>query len=140
MLKHLVFAFVIAALPSCGRNEPLANYEPKSPREQALKNLLLEFEDGINARDAVKVGNLIHNEASIMIGRDRKILSRAGYIAILPKRLAENPPISLGIPKMSVFDYKAEVRIYMTRGDYTGLMVFNMKLDNDRWYIQSWDY
>ena len=125
---------------SCGRNEPLTNYVPKSPQEQALKRLLLDFQDGVNTLDSRKVGNLIHEKASIMIGRDRKTLSRAEYIKILPERLAENPSISLGTPKMSVSGEKAEVKIYMTRGDYNGLIVFNMKLDNNRWYIQSWNY
>ena len=140
MLKHLAFAIVIAAMISCGRNEPLTNYVPKSPQEQALKRILLDFQDGVNTLDSKKVGNLIHEKASIMIGRDRKILTRAAYINILPERLAENPSISLGTPKMSVSGEKAEVKIYMTRGDYNGLIVFNMKLDNNRWYIQSWNY
>ena len=115
MPKHLVLAIVITALISCGRNEPLADYEPKSPQEQALKNVLLDFQDGVNTLDAVKIANLIHENASIMTGRDRKILSKAEYVKILPGRLAENPAISLGKPKMSVAGNQAEVKIYMTQ-------------------------
>ena len=102
MLKYFVFVLSITALLSCGRNEPLTNYEPKSPQEQALKSVLLDFQDGVNTLDSRKVGNLIHEKASIMIGRDRKILSKAEYIKILPKRLAENPSIALGKPKPMV--------------------------------------
>jgi hypothetical protein len=75
-----------------------------------------------------------------MIGRDRKILSKSEYSTILPKRLADNPTIALGKPKMTVDGDKAEVKIYMTRGDYNGLVVFNMQMENDRWYIKSWKY
>jgi hypothetical protein len=121
MARHLVIAAVILSIISCGRNEPLADYEPKTPQEQALKGVLLNFQDGVNTLDAVKVGNLIHENASIMTGRDRKILSKAQYVKILPKRLAENPPISLGKPKLSVAGNRAEVKIYMTRGNYNGL-------------------
>jgi len=46
-----------------------------------------------------------------MIGRDRKIISKTNYIKILPERLAENPPIALGKPKMTISDNKAEVKI-----------------------------
>ena len=58
MLKHILLAILMMAIISCGRNEPIANYEPKSPQEQALKRVLLDFEDGVNTRDAKKVGNL----------------------------------------------------------------------------------
>jgi hypothetical protein len=140
MLRHFVLAIAITALVSCGRNEPLADYDPQSPQEQALKNVLLDFQDAVNTLDAIKIGNLIHENASIMIGRDREILSKAEYVKILPKRLAENPAISLGKPKMSVTGNQAEVKIYMTRGNYNGVIVYHMKLDNNRWYIQSWKY
>ena len=140
MLKHLALALAVAAILSCGQNEPLSNYEPKSPQEQALKSVLLDFQDGVNTQDSDKIGNLIHENALIMTGRERKILSRAEYIKILPLRLKEYPPIALGKPKMSVSGDKAEVKIYMTRGEYNGLIVYNMKLDNNKWYIQSWKY
>ncbi len=140
MVKYLVFAIALTAILSCGQNEPLADYEPKSPQEQALKSILLDFQNGVNTLDSDKIGNLIHEKASIMTGRDRKIISRAEYIKILPQRLVENPPIALGKPKMTVSGDKAEVKIYMTRGNYNGLIVYNMKLDNNKWYIQSWRY
>ena len=75
-----------------------------------------------------------------MTGRNRTILSKAEYIKILPKRLAENPSIALGKPKMTVSGDKAEVKIYMARGDYNSLVIFNMSLENNKWYIQSWQY
>lgn len=140
MVKHLVFAIAITAILSCGQNEPLTNYEPKSTQEQALKSILLDFEDGVNTRDSKKIGNLIHEKASMMTGRERKILSRAEYIKVLPKRLAENPPIELGKPKITISGDKAEVKIYMARGDFNSLVVFNMKLENNKWYIQGWKY
>ena len=140
MVKHLVSAMVITAMLSCGQNEPLTDYEPKSPQERALKKIMLDFQDGVNTKDSKKIENLIHENAAIMTGRDRQIISKADYIKILPIRLAENPPIALGKPKMTVSGDKAEVKIYMARGDYNGLVVFNMKLENTKWYIQGWKY
>jgi len=131
---------MILALLSCGRNDPLSTYEPKSHQEAALKSILLEFQNGVNTRDAEKIESLIHEKASIMVGRERKILSKAGYRKILPERLADNPPISLGKPKINVSGDEAEVKIYLTRGNFDGLVVYNMKLENSKWYIQSWKY
>ena len=140
MLKHLVIAVALTALLSCGQNTPLAEYEPKSPQELALKNVLSDFQDGVNKRDSKKVASFIHEKASIMLGRDRKIFSKEEYVKILPQRLAENPSIALGKPKMTVSDDNAEVKIYMARGDNNTLIIFNMRLENDKWRIQSWEY
>ena len=140
MMKQLVFFIVITVIASCGQNEPLTNYEPKSPQEQALKSILLDFQDGVNTLDAKKIESLIHPKASLMTGRERKTLSKEEYVKILPKRLAGNPSIALGKPKMTVSGDKAEVKIYMTRGNYNGLVVYNMILEDNRWYIQGWKY
>jgi len=140
IMKQLVFFIVITVIASCGQNEPLTNYEPKSPQEQALKSILLDFQDGVNTLDAKKIESLIHPKASLMTGRERKTLSKEEYVKILPKRLAGNPSIALGKPKMTVSGDKAEVKIYMTRGNYNGLVVYNMILEDNKWYIQGWKY
>lgn len=140
MVRHLVLAIAAAAILSCGQNEPLAQYEPQSPQEQALKRVLLDFQDGVNTKDSKKVADLIHENASIMTGRDRKIMSKADYLEILPKRLAENPSIALGKPKISLDGDKAEVKIYMTRGDLNVLVVYGMRMEGHQWYIYAWKY
>ena len=140
MMKQLVFFIVITVIASCGQNEPLTNYEPKSPQEQALKSILLDFQDGVNTLDAKKIETLIHPKASLMTGRERKTLSKEEYVKILPKRLAGNPSVALGKPKMTLSGDKAEVKIYMTRGNYNGLVVYNMILEDNKWYIQGWKY
>jgi len=131
---------VSIAILSCGQDTPLAAYEPKSPPEQGLKKTLLEFQEGVKAKDADKVKNLLSENASIMVGRDRQILSKKEYVEILSERLAENPPISFGKPKMTVNGDNAEVRIYVTRGDSNFLVVYDLQYENDKWYIQSWRY
>ena len=105
-----------------------------------LKGILLDFQEGVNTLDSKKIENLIHENASLMIGRERKLLSKAEYIKSLPKRLAENPSITFGKPKMTVSGDKAEIKIYMARGKYNALVVFNMIYENNKWYIESWKY
>ena len=140
MIKHFVFTLMVIMILSCGQDEPIANYEPRTPEEEALKNVLLDFQAGVNSRDTLKIINLIHDDASIMTGRERKILTRAEYFKILPKRLADNPPIALGKPKMVISNGQAEVKTYITRGEYRGLLVFKMKRVGNKWYIQGWKY
>jgi len=140
VFKYLLVTIVLSTTLSCGQDTPLAEYVPNSHQEEALKNVLLNFQVGVNRKDSKKIADLIHENASIMIGRDRKIISKTKYIKILPERLAENPPIALGKPKMAISDNKAEVKIYMSRGNSRVLMTFHMQLENNRWYIKSWEY
>lgn len=140
MFKKLVFTILITTVLSCGQNTPLALYEPKSPQEQAIKDIFLDFQNGINTMNYGQIENLIHDKASIMIGRDRKILSKAAYVDILPQRLAQNVSIALGKPKMKVTGDKAEVKIYMISGEYNLLIVYKMQFEKNKWYIQSWEY
>ena len=125
---------------SCGSNEPLASYVPKSPQEHALKKVLLDFEGGANTKDVGRVGNLIHENAALMIGRERAIISKQEYINALPDRLAANPAIALSIPKIKISGDTAQVRIYMARGSTKSLVVFDMKLENSTWFIRGWKY
>ena len=140
IIKNLLLAILLITPLSCGQDTPLAEYEPKSPRETALKNVLLNFQAAVNAREHRKIADLIHADAAIMTGRDRKIISRAEYVSILPQRLAENPPVYLGKPKIKVDDNNAVVKVYMSRGKAKVLVVFHMQFDNNKWFIKGWEY
>ncbi|NNK85337.1 MAG: hypothetical protein HKO91_07295 [Desulfobacterales bacterium] len=100
----------------------------------------MNFQVGVNTKDPKKISDLLHENASIMIGRDRKIVSKAEYIKILPQRLAENPPVTLGKPKMAISENNAEVKIYMSRENSRVLVTFHMQLDKNTWHIKSWKY
>jgi len=62
------------------------------------------------------------------------------YAEILPPKLAEKSYIALGKPQMAVSGEKAEIKNYMTRVNSNFLMIFHMKLENNRWYIMRWEY
>jgi len=136
----LFLTCVSAAVLSCGQDTPLADYEATSLQEQKLKKTLLEFQDGVNLKDSDKIKNLLSEDASIMVGRERKILSKKEYAGILPDRLAENSSISFGKPKMTVTGDQAEVKIYVDRGDSNFLVVYDLRFENDKWYIRGWSY
>ena len=125
---------------SCGTDTPLAEYTPSSDQEAAVKNVLVGFEDGVNRRNVKKVASLIHKDATLILGRERRRLSKSDYLKILPQRLAEQSPISLGRPKMKLSGNTADVRIYMKRGDARMLVTFHLISDDQRWAINGWTY
>ncbi len=137
LLLLLVLSITIM---SCGTDTPLAEYTPSTDQEAAVKSVLLGFEDGVNRRDVKKVAGLIHEDATLMLGRERSRLSKSDYLKILPQRLADQPPISLGRPKMNLSGNTADVRIYMRRGDARMLVTFHLMRDDHLWAISGWTY
>jgi len=118
----------------------LVDFDPQSPQELALKKILLTFENGVKEQDPHKVASLLHETASVMVGRERQILDKETYIKILAERLQNNSAVSLSKPKMKISGNRAEVKIYMKRGSNNTLVVFNFIRERDQWYIQSWQY
>lgn len=137
MSRWLVLCVTII---SCGTDTPLGEYVPSSDQEAAVKAVLLDFQIAVNRRDADKVADVIHESATLILGRERKPHTKSDYIKILPRRLADQPPMALGRPKMDVKGDTADVRIYMTRGDSRALVTFHMTRDDHRWAISGWTY
>lgn len=136
----LLLWMLIYTVLSCGTDTPLAEYTPSSDQEAAVKSVLLDFEDGVNRRDTQNVAGLIHEDATLMLGRERSQHSKSDYLKILPQRLADQPPISLGKPKMALYGNTADVRIYMKRGEARILITFHLAHDDHRWAISGWTY
>ena len=136
----VLLGLLVGAIMSCGTDTPLSEYAPSSDQEAAVKSALLGFQDGVNRRDAKRVASLIHEDATLMLGRERRMFSKSDYIKILPQRLADQPPIALGRPKMNLSGSTADVRIYMTRGDARVLITFHMTRDDNRWAISGWTF
>lgn len=136
----LITAVCFLLLFSCGRDTPLSEFVPKSDDERKIKEFFMAFQNGVNARDAGKVESLIHQDASFIIGRERKEYSRKEYIKILPKRLRENPPVFFGVPRIDITGDQARVRLYMTRGSVRALITYDLRLEAGQWRLLRWDY
>ena len=136
----MLLGLLVGTLMSCGTDTPLAEYVPSSDQEAAVKSVLLDFQDCVNRRDAKRVAGLIHEDATLMLGRERNRFSKSDYIKILPQRLADQPPIALGRPKMQMKSDTADVHIYMARGDARFLVTYHLKRDDHRWTISGWTY
>ena len=118
----------------------LENYQPESPTQKALKEVLLQFQEGINSKNEHQIGRLLHTNAELMVGRNRQLLSRNEYIQILSQRLTGSPTVRLSTPKIRISGDKATAKIYMWRGNSKFLMVIHMLFDNYKWLITGWDY
>ena len=139
-INAVLIGLLVHTLLSCGTDTPLAEYVPSSDQEAAVKGVLLDFQVGVNRRDANKVAALIHEDATLMLGRERNRLSKSDYVKILPQRLADQPPIALGRPKMHIESDAAHVHIYLIRGNARVLVTYQLTRIDDRWAISGWTY
>ncbi len=136
----VLLGLLVCTFLFCGTDTPLSEYVPSSDQEAAVKDVLLDFQDGVNRREAQRVAALIHENATLMLGRERNRLSKSDYIKILPQRLADQPPIALGRPKMDIKSNAADVHIYLTRGNARVLITYHLTRNDDRWTISGWTY
>ena len=136
----MLLGLLVCTIISCGTDTPLAEYIPSSDQEAGVKKVLLDFQDAVNRRDPEKVAGLIHEDAILMLGRERNRFSKPDYLKILPQRLTDQPPIALGRPKIDMKGDSADVRIYMTRGSFRFLVTYHLARDDHQWAISGWTY
>ena len=118
----------------------LKDYKPKSSVEEAIKIVLVAYENAWNKHNEVGVLAFFHDSAQVMYGRDRKIASKKEYVGILPERMAANPTIKLSAPKIDVREDKAVVKVNMSTRGHQMQVTFNMVQENNKWFIMSMKY
>jgi hypothetical protein len=118
----------------------IQTYEPKTPDELPIKELLINWETTWNSHDVN--GNLVlyNDKARIMYGKDRKIATKAEYVEILPERMKAHPSIKLGTPRIEVSGDKADVWVSMSMGSFKSQTTFHLAMENSTWSIMSWKY
>jgi len=134
----LFLLIILVAFSGCATGPQ--SYQPKSPEEVRIKDLLLKWEKTYNNHDVA--GNLAtwNDKAQIMYGGKRKIASKKEYADILPERMRANPILNLGTPDIKISGDKAQVSTVLSvRGSQTPT-VFNLIKENDTWSIISWKY
>jgi len=87
------------------------DYEPKSQDEVEIKALLVDMETKWKNLDKPGYLALMSDDAKIMYGRERKIVSKAEYAKLLPERMKELGPMKFGTPEINVTGDTATVKL-----------------------------
>jgi hypothetical protein len=132
LVSFSVFLFGCAAT--------LKDYKPKSSEEEAIKMSLLAFESAWNKHDRQGVLILLHENAQLMTGREKSMVSKKEYVSMLPKRMTDFPTTKLYEPTTSVAGDKASVKLRVDMGQYQNQFTFHMIRENNKWFIMRWEY
>ncbi|RJR44571.1 MAG: nuclear transport factor 2 family protein [Desulfobacteraceae bacterium] len=112
-------------------------YKPVNAEEAAVISVIIAFEESFNQADAKKMSSILADEAKMMHGWNKQILTKEEYKKILPQRIKEmgvvtfsNPRIEINQGEATVWaDYKSRVAVL----NYS----FKLKKMGDKWLIMS---
>lgn len=118
----------------------LRDYKPVNLEEAAVISVIISFEESLNQADKQRLSSILADEAKMMHGRDKKILTKEEYEKILPQRIKEmgiikfsNPLVDINQDVATVIaDYKSRVAIL----EYS----FKLKKMGDKWLILANSY
>jgi len=138
--KMLLLALGLLVMGSFFACVSLKYYTPKSSAEAAIKMVLLTWEHSWNNHDEEGVLALYHEEAKIMYGTDRQIVSKEEYVEIIPERMEEAPTVQFGTPRIKISRDEAVVNIILSMKEHDTPCTFHLVRENDKWFIMSFEY
>jgi len=134
-------ALLLISIILFGCAATLKDYKPKSSEEEAIKVVLVGFENAWNRHDLQGVLAAFHEKGKFMTGREKKIVSKKEYADILPLRMLELPTITIGIPKIDIAGEKAAVNASVDFVKFQNpSFIYHMVKENNKWLIMSWEY
>lgn len=133
----LVF-FVLLFFFGCASN--LKDYKPKNVDEEAIKMILVTLESAWNKHDPQGVLPLLHKDAQLMTGMERRIVSKKEYAVILLERMADVLTIKFYRPTISIAGDKASVEVPAKAESLRIQFVFHMIREENKWFIMKMEY
>ncbi|NIO19968.1 MAG: DUF4440 domain-containing protein [Candidatus Aenigmarchaeota archaeon] len=112
-----------------------------SSDEEEIKAVLASYMEAWNKKDARGVIAVYHQDAKIMTGKEKKIVSKDKYLEILPERFNLGS-MKLGKPSIKIKGDNAKVRVKMNLSGFrrTTRTTFSMIRESDRWFITKQTY
>lgn len=113
MRTLLLILFISSLVSACAATKHLR--ETIYPDREAIKALLITYQDAWNKHDPDEYMALFHNEAKIMTGTGRRFISKEEYYLLIPKRFVDFPALKIkGEPEIEIERDGAEVRFFAT--------------------------
>jgi hypothetical protein len=138
LLPMILFVSFLVFLFGCAAT--LKDYKPKSSEEEAIKTSLLAYESAWNKYDQQGVLTLLHEDAQLMIGSEKSMVSKKEFAVILPRAMPDFSPAELYEPTISVAGDKATIKLLVDMRQYQTQFTFHMIRENNKWLIMRWEY
>jgi ketosteroid isomerase-like protein len=136
----LLVSFLYASLGWAGT---LKDYQARSQDEEAIKSLLLYWQNSGNSGDVAGVLSVLTDDFQIFDnwpGKNAAILNKKQYEAELPERMKKNPTVIIGLPEIAVTGDTATVRAPLGT-DRGGLQAtFYLERQHEKWFVKKLEW
>lgn len=114
----------------------LDHYKPRSVKEAAVIQVVMEHERAWNEHDPSGFLATYHNNAKIEYGCDGLLLSKNEFAGKISHLMADYPNVRFANPAVAIADEKAVVKVTSTEiGDENHIFRIEMLRENEQWYI-----
>lgn len=139
LLPIVLIFFVLFFIPG---GIAISKDKPGPSDKESIKATLIDYENTWNKKDVDGVISFYHQDAKIMTGAQRKIVSREQYADIIPDRLDRVGSMKFSNPKIKISGDEAKVKVTtkFSRGLREVKFIFYMVRQNDRWLIIKTKY
>ena len=136
----LLISFFLASLGGCAGS--LKDYQAKSADEEAIKSVLLHWENSWNNGDAAGVLSLISDEAQITYGYggEKAIASKTEYAGIIQQRMKANPTVTVGLPEIKMTGEKAVATASLSTRGRPMSVTFEFARTSGKWFVTRFTY
>ncbi len=145
LLICIILISIILIVLGCATTQ---KHKATGLEEEAIINQILIFQKSFDKEHAHSSLDLFSDDARIMVGRERKILSKQEYAEHILNRIKKNIQLDItyvGVPKIKIDGNTAIVKIAMVFSDADmNAVVINFILDfvkqNGKWLIKNSQY
>lgn len=140
MMKYFIEVLALSILVCVFVISSPIEAENVSDAEESIKQTLSGYEKAWNKKDTKAVIAFYHDDADIMTGADRRIVSKKEYEKILAKRIRKFGKIKFDVPEITVSGDKAKVKVKVAFKRLHFNFTFYMVLQDNRWLIMVQEY
>jgi len=108
-----------------------------SPDEQAISQLLDNMVNAWNNKDVAGYLSAWHDDAKMMIGKEKAIVSKKEFSKTLPAKIGSTSDWKFKSKKIKINDDKATVKARTLYGGVLFYYYFNLAKENGKWFIMS---
>jgi hypothetical protein len=132
----------LVLMVSIGCATSIKEYKPQSPDEEAIRTVLLTWEDSWNKGDVRRLLSVFHDNAEITYGwgSGKGIASKTEYEGIVSERMSAVPRVSMGLPSIQIAEAKAVVKTTLSDGRRSLPTTFHMVREDASWLVFKYDY